>query len=76
MVYQSRYLHFYQFHQYDLGELRLHIKDIFTPKWWFATSCVRPIWAIFFQTCGSYAWAKNVWQDPGTGVPAKVILPG
>jgi len=75
-VYQSRHLDFNQFQQYDLKEdLNIDMSQIFTPKWQFATSCSEPIWAIFYQTVGSYAWGGNVWQYTNTGIPVAVILP-
>ena len=76
-VYQSRHLDFYQFYQYDLtDDLQLHIDQIFTYKWCFATTCTDPMWSIFYQEWGgTYRWGGNVWQHPDTGVPATVILP-
>jgi len=46
-----------------------------TPKWHFAAVATHPMWAVFLQTVGTYAWGSNVWQHPDTGFPAQVILP-
>ena len=78
---KSRHLDFYQFEYYDLiNDLQLHINEVMTPKWHFAATAgaepdAKPLWAIFLQTVGTYAWGSNVWQHPDTGAPATVILP-
>jgi hypothetical protein len=74
-VMQSRHLHFFQFEQYDLvDDLQLHVSQVFTPKWSFASTSTRPVWAVFYQKAGERAWGNNVWQHPNTGVPITVIL--
>jgi hypothetical protein len=72
----TRHLHFFQFQQYDLtNDLQLHINQVFTPKFQFATSCTDALWSVFLQWTGNLGWANLCWQHPGHGVPAVVILP-
>jgi hypothetical protein len=72
-AHQSRHLHFEQFEQYDLiDDLQLGIGDIFTAKWHFASTSMA-LWAVFYQTLGTYAWGGYVWQHPS--YTTQVVLP-
>jgi hypothetical protein len=75
-VCQSRHLDFDQFVQYDLTiDLQLAINQVFTPKWYFATTSTNPLWAVFFQYLGAAMWGGQCHVDPATGVGAVVVLP-
>jgi hypothetical protein len=63
-VAQSRHVHFEQFEQYDLHDLQLELREIFTPKWHATSTSPYPLWAVFFQYSGDLAWGGNVWQHP------------
>jgi hypothetical protein len=77
----SRHLHFpkdVSYTQYDLtDDLQLSLNDIFTAKFQCNTlpSLTHPVWAVFEERTGGYAWGTNVFQEPDTGVTTAVILP-
>jgi hypothetical protein len=73
----SRHLKFKDFEQYDLTkDLQLDIASIFTLGFHCATTSTHPLWAVFHQNLGQvFGWGGNVFQQPGTGVPAAIILP-
>jgi hypothetical protein len=35
----------------------------------------KPIWAVFGQNLGIFGWGSNVWQIPGAGASATIVLP-
>jgi hypothetical protein len=77
----SRHLQFRKdrsYEQYDLTEdLQLSTNDIFTAKFQCNTleSIPRPLWAVFEERTGGYAWATNVFQNPNSQKGTKVVLP-
>ncbi len=73
----SRHLHFKDFEQYDLTkDLQLDIHSIFTLGFHCATTATEPLWAVFHQNLGTvFGFGGNVWQMPGTDVPATITLP-
>lgn len=81
----SRHLYFptpppsglrWNFAQYDLTEdLQLSLADVFTPKFECATSSTNPLWAVFYEFTGGYAWGGNVFQTNAGCVPTAVVLP-
>ncbi len=73
----SRHLEFKDFEQYDLtNDLQLDLAKIFTLGFHCATTSPKPLWAVFHQCLGGiYGWGGNVFQHPGTGAPATIVLP-
>jgi hypothetical protein len=77
----SRHLHFRKdrsYEQYDLREdLQLALDDIFTAKFWCATATTttHPLWAVFEQRIGAFAWGGNVHTDIDWPVDTDVVLP-
>ena len=55
--------------------LELGFEQLFTPGLNLVATSYRPMWAVFYQCLGPYAWGGNVWQHPDSGIPARVILP-
>ncbi len=73
----SRHLHFKDFERYDLTrDLQLDVGSIFTLGFHCATTSTHPLWAVFHQNlAGVFGWGGNVFQQPGTDVPAVIVLP-
>jgi hypothetical protein len=65
---------FYQFVQYDYGDLDLTLGDMFTPKFHCATTATIPLWAVAYEYTGGLAWGTNVFQDPASTLATTVQL--
>jgi hypothetical protein len=73
----SRHVHLYQWENYSMTlDLDLGVEALFTAGFNLAATSHRPMWAVFYQCLGPWAWGGNVWQNPyACPPPIRIILP-